>query len=75
MRTTLAGTVLLASGSLDLDSQPTTASPSPAFEVASIKIARNSGAMSIRPVPCTGERLTADGARVDVRFISAGRPA
>src|SRR5262245_612343 len=55
---------------LSLLALPAVAQPRPAFEVASIKIARNSGGPPICFVPCTGERLTINGARVDIRYMS-----
>jgi len=68
MKTILTGIFLLAFNSLGLYCQPATAPPRPAFEVASIKIARNPAQVCI--FPCTGERLTVEGSRVDIRFMS-----
>lgn len=70
MRAPLTMTVFLAFSSLGLDCQPATPSPGPSFEVASIKVARNPGTLSICPVPCANERLTVNGARVDIRYMS-----
>jgi uncharacterized protein (TIGR03435 family) len=40
------------------------------FEVASIKISRDPGTVPVCFVPCTGERVTVEGNRVDIRFMS-----
>jgi hypothetical protein len=70
MKTTLTGAVLLAFNSLGLHCQPSTTPQSPVFEVASIKISRDPGTVPVCFVPCTGERLTVEGTRVDIRFMS-----
>jgi uncharacterized protein (TIGR03435 family) len=68
MKTILTGIFLVAFNSLGLYCQPSTAPPRPAFEVASIKIVRNPAQVCI--FPCIGERLTVEGSRVDIRFMS-----
>lgn len=68
MRTIL--TFFWAFSSSGLCCQPAPAPASAAFEVASIKIARNSGSAPGCEFPCGGERLTVTGNRVDIRFMS-----